>query len=432
MVKKVPLQIRRISATVCFALLFIIIVAKISDIFERKYSYSKYYDFYQQKQDFDVLFLGTSHVLNAVYPMELWRDHGIISYNLANHSENICTNYWQLRNALDHTKPKAVVIDLYAVDGDGKVNDRYLHNFTDEVPFSLTKIKLVQDLLEPEKRPEYLFNFSLYHSRWEELGLEDLKPSTGLEKGAELRDDIAVNEPPTLIPKEEYDPTDRLNKQYLQKIIDLCKEQNIAIVLMYLPYTMPEGDQLVANWGYAIAEKNEIPYLNFVYEDLALNYATDCADIAHHLNASGARKVTDYLGTFLTQNYDIPDRRQDPAYSFWQQDYTEYREMINEWMNTISNLYSYLVMLNDRDLSVRIYLAEDSFIYANPEIMELIENIQVFGSVEFIKASNEEITSEVIKIEVSEVETGNIVGTRLFTSEEVAQIQISSYKDENT
>ena len=36
------------------------------------------------------------------------------------------------------------------------------------------------------------------------------------------------------------------------------------------------------------------------------------------------------------------------------------------------------------------------------------------------------------KIEVSEVETGNIVGTRLFTSEEVDQIQISSYKDENT
>ena len=157
MVKKVPLQIRRISATVCFAVLFIIIVSKISDIFERKYSYSKYYDFYQQKQDFDVLFLGTSHVLNAVYPMELWRDHGIISYNLANHSENICTNYWQLRNALDHTKPKAVVIDLYAVDGDDKVNDRYLHNFTDEVPFSLTKMKMVQDLLEPEKRPEYLF-----------------------------------------------------------------------------------------------------------------------------------------------------------------------------------------------------------------------------------------------------------------------------------
>ena len=36
MVKKVPLQIRRISATVCFAVLFIIIVSKISDIFVKE------------------------------------------------------------------------------------------------------------------------------------------------------------------------------------------------------------------------------------------------------------------------------------------------------------------------------------------------------------------------------------------------------------
>ena len=59
-----------------------------------------YYDFYQQEQDFDVLFLGTSHVLNAVYPMELWRDYGIVSYNMANHSENICT----LKLKIDKTR----------------------------------------------------------------------------------------------------------------------------------------------------------------------------------------------------------------------------------------------------------------------------------------------------------------------------------------
>ena len=62
-----------------------------------------------------------------------------------------------------------MVIDLYAVDGDSKVNEQYLHNFTDAMPFSMLKVKMVQDLLEPGKRMEYLFNLSLYHSRWEEL-----------------------------------------------------------------------------------------------------------------------------------------------------------------------------------------------------------------------------------------------------------------------
>ena len=112
MFRKIPVWVRRAAATACFCVLLIAVVGATQSLFERKYSYTKYYDFYQQKQDFDVLFLGTSHVLNAVYPMDLWRDYGIVSYNMANHSENICTNYWQLRNALQYTKPKVVVIDL--------------------------------------------------------------------------------------------------------------------------------------------------------------------------------------------------------------------------------------------------------------------------------------------------------------------------------
>lgn len=429
MVKKVPLKIRRAVATVCFMALFVFILGRTSDVLERKYSYTKYYDFYHQKQDFDVLFLGTSHVLNAVYPMELWRDYGIVSYNMANHSENICTNYWQLRNALAYTDPKVVVIDLYAVDGDGKVNEQYLHNLTDAMPLSATKIEMVNDLLEPGKRAEYLFNFSLYHSRWEELGTEDIRPDTGLEKGAELREEIAVNEPPALIPREEYDAADRLNKQYLQKIIELCRDKNIDVVLMYVPYTMPESHQRVANWGYVCAEQNGIPYLNFVYEDLAVNYATDCADIAHHLNASGARKVTDFLGKFLTKNYGLPDRREDADYAFWARDYDEYRTMKGGWIDTIDNPYSYFVLLNDKDFRTKLYLADNAYIYGNDELMELLDNVRVYGSVEFVRENSDEITEDVIRIEVTDTETGSIVSTRFFTREDVERCGIPTYED---
>lgn len=386
MFRKIPVWLRRLTATVCFCVLLAAVLGATQRLFERKYSYTKYYDFYHQEQDFDVLFLGTSHVLNAVYPMELWRDYGIVSYNMANHSENICTNYWQLQNALQYTKPKVVVIDLYAVDGDGKVNEQYLHNFLDEVPFSPLKIEMVRDLLEPDKRIEYLFNLSLYHSRWEEIGREDLKPSRGVEKGAELRDEVTVNVPPVLIPKEEYDPTERLNKQYLQKIIDLCKEQDIDIILMYVPYTMPEGDQMVANWGYVAAQKNGIPYLNFVYEDLKINYATDCADEGHHLNASGARKLTDYLGKYISTHYSVADHREDPAYDFWYQDYDEYREMKRDWLKGQKNVWSYLLLLNDRDYLTKIYASDSNYIYKDSEMKELVGNISVFGRVEYLES----------------------------------------------
>lgn len=424
MFRKIPVWVRRIMATVIFGMILMAVVGITQNLFERKYSYTKYYDFYHQKQDFDVLFLGTSHVLNAVYPMDLWRDYGIVSYNMANHSENICTNYWQLRNALQYTKPKVVVIDLYAVDGDGKVNEQYLHNFLDEVPFSKLKIDMVQDLLEPEKRVEYLFNLSLYHSRWEELGSEDLKPKKGLEKGAEFRDDVTINVPPTLIPQTEYDPTERLNKQYLQKIIDLCKEQNIGIILMYVPYTMPEGHQRVANWGYVAAEKNDIPYLNFVYEDLDINYATDCADEGHHLNASGARKLTDYIGNYIRTNYNVADHRSDPEYDFWYQDYAEYFELKKEWLNGQKNAWSYLVQLNDRDYLTKIYTADSNYIFRDSEMKELVGNISVYGTVEFLEPFEEE-GDDSFMVEVYTAGGDELINTRTFvrTAQDAYEMQ---------
>lgn len=421
---KTPVWVRRLTATVCFCVLLAAVLGATQRLFERKYSYTKYYDFYHQEQDFDVLFLGTSHVLDAVYPMELWRDYGIVSYNMANHSENICTNYWQLRNALRYTKPEVVVIDLYAVDGDAKVNEKYLHNFLDGVPFSPLKVEIVWDLLEPDKRVEYLFNLSLYHSRWEELGAEDLKPSRGLEKGAELRDEVTINVPPSLIPQDEYDPAERLNKQYLQKIIDLCKEQDIEVILMYIPYTMPEGHQRVANWGYVAAEKNGIPYLNFVYEDLAINYATDCADEGHHLNASGARKLTDYLGNYISANYDVQDHREDQAYSFWHQDYNEYKELKRERLDGQQNAWSYLMQLNDRDYLTKIYAADSNYVYRDSEMKELVGNIEVFGRVERLEPL-EDARDDCFTVEVYPAEGGERISSRTFvrSAEDTYEVQ---------
>jgi hypothetical protein len=412
MVMKLPIKLRRIIATLAFLLCLAVVMGTTSKVFERKYSYSKYYDFYNQNEDFDVLFFGTSHVINAIYPMELWRDYGIVSYNMSNHSENICTNYWQLLNALEYTNPKVVVVDLYAVDGDSKVNEKYLHNVMDAMPLSFTKIRMAMDLLEKDKWAEYLFDFSFYHSRWEELESDDFKPGSSLTKGAELYSEVTINTPPELIPKEQYDGTDRTNKRYLQKIIDLCKEKDIDIILTYIPYSMPEGEMEVANWGYVCAENNDIPYLNFVYEDLDINYATDCMDESHHLNTSGAKKVTDYLGKYLIDNYNIEDKRESEEYGFWNDDYEEYKNMKLEWLKGQEEEWSYLAVLNDRDYNVKIYAHEYASIYYIDELMELINNINVFGSVT-IESEPQKYSDYNYVVEVYDSKNDELLDTRI-------------------
>ena len=61
----------------------------------------KYGPFFEDQQDYDVLFLGTSRVLDGISPMELWRDYGITSYNMGNSSECLEVTEWVLRLALE-------------------------------------------------------------------------------------------------------------------------------------------------------------------------------------------------------------------------------------------------------------------------------------------------------------------------------------------
>ena len=198
---------------------------------------------------------------------------------------------------------------------------------------------------------------------------------------------------------------------------------------MYVPYTMPEGDQQVANWGYAAAEKNGIPYLNFVYEDLAVNYATDCADEAHHLNASGAKKVTAYLGGYLTAHYELEDHRAEPAYACWHEDYEEYRQMKQDWLDSQQNAWSYLMLLNDRDYKTKLYATKTSYIYQDRQMQELINNIEVYGSVERLAPADgspgEMIDDNTVKIEVYTADESTLVSTRLLvrSDEDVYEMQ---------
>ena len=43
----------------------------------------------------------------------------------------------------------------------------------------------------------------------------------------------------------------------------------------------------------------------------------DTVDKGDHLNLTGARKVTRYLGNYLKENYELPDHREEQSYREW-------------------------------------------------------------------------------------------------------------------
>ena len=68
-------------------------------------AYEKNEEFVEDGEMYDILFLGNSHMTNSVYPMELWHDYGMVSYNLAGYANRLPITYWIMEYALECSTP---------------------------------------------------------------------------------------------------------------------------------------------------------------------------------------------------------------------------------------------------------------------------------------------------------------------------------------
>ncbi len=273
-------RIRFIIMTVC---LMVSILLPLGKLLERKTSIRKYRDFLNAKQDYDVLFVGTSHVINGIFPMELWNRYGIVSYNFGNDAATIPTSYWMIMNALDYTSPKLIVLDCYGVSGNTKVTTTsfdYIHSALDAFPISITKLKTAMDLTDDPNRIEMiekgelsvekqgrasqlLWNFSIYHSRWSDLKWYDFSVNYTPELGAESRVGVAVPEN-IAVNTGEKSSYDTIGFKYLNYIVEECTKHNIKLMLTYLPFPANSSAWKEANAVSDFAKQKDIEFLNFL------------------------------------------------------------------------------------------------------------------------------------------------------------------------
>ena len=374
-------KIKKIIRAAVFTAGLCLIVCKLSDIMELKNSRQMYSDFYETEENFDVLFLGTSHVSNGILPLELWNDYGIASYNMSGHGNQLATTYWVLKNALDYTKPELVVVDCSYLGEDAKtslVSMNQTHIALDSIPFSINKLKMVNDLFDNgEDKAEFIADFIIYHGRWGELTKDDFDWPKLSFKGAAPGYEVAVPQAVEEVDEEQKSDPNVNGVVYLKKIIEECKENDIDVMLTYLPFPATADKQKESHLANDIAKEYDIPYINFLKMDV-VNLNTDCQDPDSHLNISGARKVTDYLGSYIADNYDVEDRRQDAEYASWNEEYDNYSLSMTEYLKTQTDLKNELMLLANEELSTCVYINGNSPALADSQTLELIQNIVYF------------------------------------------------------
>lgn len=381
--------ILRFFAGALFFALLILSIWVASRMMQRKESLTRVGPFISRADEFDVLFIGDSHMVNDVFPLELWRDYGIASYNISSYGNTLPVSYWAMMNALDYASPKLMVIGVKDVEKGYKLSGSSsdVHTALDGYPLSLTKIRAIEDLMDDpyavddsgnsyvDLKWEYYFTLAKYHSRWEEAGISELFYTPNVHKGAAFA--LSVSEPREydIIDERQAYEEDGVGYVYLRRMIEACQSRGIDVLLVHLPYPASESDQMAANSIRYIAREYGVSYIDFVNLDQVVDYQTDMYDSFSHLNPSGARKVTDYLGRYISEHYRIPDRRADGRYAAWAEDYDRYAEFKLDIIRQQGELSAALMLLHDESYSAMISVKADSPVYADATLLRLMQNV---------------------------------------------------------
>lgn len=326
--------------------------------------YYKNTPFIREDRQYDVLFFGTSHVVNSVFPMQLWRDYGITSYNLAIHGGSIASSYWMLETALDYQKPKVAVMDVLLTKSNYMQTDLPMaHAAMDPFPLSVTKLRAIWDIYDsPKDRAELLFPLDVFHNRWKDLDTEMLKRGFGEskvspEKGGESRIRVYPLEEPLVVDASDVADGWTEGLRYLEQFILLCQQEGIAPVITYLPYR-GAGDaeeQRYSNAAIRLAQSLGAETIDLQHSDL-IDDDTDWYDDGGHTNPLGAKKITGALGEYLAATHDLPDHRDSED---WAADYETYYAYQAEHLQKTEDLWSALALLSVEDFTATVEIAPD-------------------------------------------------------------------------
>ena len=395
--------------------------------FMRHETYDKYKSFMESKTDYDVVFLGSSHVLNAVNPMQLWQDRGIAGYNLGWHNMYIPPSFWLLRTARKYHKPKIAVIDIFRLwvsyenDKVSSISDT--HYAFDNFPLFPTKWLAALDLCaKPESRAEIAFPLYLYHNRWKEANFKfdtkaTLRKLRGkykayVTKGMDFRIAVKSDQFPGNTLDVSYDGTESTCMKYSKEIISWCKKNDIIPVFMLIPYSgvtstesSRENLEIWLSAFRATLEKDGVLFLDMT--DGYVDFDIDQYDQSAHLNPSGARKVTDATGAFLSETLSCQSHRDDPAFAAWHGDYDAYRQWLLGTIARQGDFKNLLMMTNHAEVYAAVRAGDNAAFDAVEEKL-LFEN---WSDIRFERTGAEDAA---VTVTVFERGTDREVVTRRF------------------
>ncbi|MDU3751153.1 MAG: hypothetical protein E7G36_05465 [Peptoniphilus rhinitidis] len=314
---------------------------ELNNIFIRK-SLSKPWDmgnkiggFYNEKEDYNVMFFGTSHSYCSFEPLVIYEKTGIKSYVLASQSQplKITANY--IKDALKRKNPRVIFVDInaaiYKIDEDTSV----VNSYCDYMPLSLNKIKMIAKKVPYKNKPSAILPLVTYHSRWDELKDEDFNFNKSSYSDY-LKGYVLLKNKSQSFSKGDGDIDDfregarNFNeKKYLEEnleafdeIMEVANKNGARVIFVKTPiYDYDLYSKNIKYFEKYLKEKNA-EFVDFNKFTKEINLSKSDFYDPHHLNVVGAEKFNLFFIDFMEKNKIFEENLASDK--SWQENFKKY------------------------------------------------------------------------------------------------------------
>lgn len=326
------------------------------------------YYFYQlDKNSLDVINIGSSHIYSSINTLQLYQQKGIASYNLSAGSQSVWYSYYYLREALKTQSPKVIMLDVYTL----RNSDDSL--FAESAQLNLLSMKPSwnkwQAIMasDTNDRINIFLGFPKNHMRYSKLTVDDYENNPCLNMmGYVYSENVEPLEQSMILDVrdiKDISPITEKSELYLRKIIELCQQRNIEVILVNAPWpNITEKDEEKYNYIGQIADEYGIDFINgcAMIEQLGIDYSIDNSDSGGHLNYNGSQKWTSFLENYLSEKYELPDHRQEHP-RIWEESVRVLKNIkAQNKLSEINNIVEYFdYLMNNSDYSFAVFVKKN-------------------------------------------------------------------------
>jgi len=341
-------MMRNVIRFVVFTVIFFTILIFLSFIYNDG-SNTGFTQFYNEPRDsLDVLVFGASSQKDMWYPAVLWDEAGIRAYNFSSAGSPAVVQYYWLREALKTQSPSVVLLHgawLFRPvrNSDSRAEEYRIRTGLDSMRFSLNKAEAICDILsrsEKQQFVDYLFPVLRYHSR-SGLTQDDFDFLPHKQRNITMRSpcpfylQIQQQSRPARLDEEKKTREYEIHDYYLQKFIDLCKENDIEVILV-ITLNFKEN-RWSLNRHRAMqkyADEQGVTLMDFHYGEhwdaIGIDGSTDFRN-GNHLNIGGGTKTSLYMANYLVENFGLIDYREGEVDVHWYDVMDKYNSMFREY-----------------------------------------------------------------------------------------------------